>query len=89
MRRLLVLGLALALAVSLSACGRKSSPKPPEGSEYPHVYPYTPFPGEQFPGGWGSGKSPQSQPDEQPGPEQRQPTSTPPLDHPGDSKATP
>jgi len=32
-------GMALA---TLAACGRKNQPKHPEGSEFPHQYPYVP-----------------------------------------------
>lgn len=37
--RLLILVLVAALAWPLSGCGRKASPLPPEGSEYPRHYP--------------------------------------------------
>lgn len=87
MRRLLLLALAVGLAASLSACGRKSAPRPPEGTEYPHVYPYTPFPGEVYTGGWGTGQSPQRPAEDQEGgPELRQPTQAAPLDHPNKAK---
>jgi predicted small lipoprotein YifL len=38
-----------ALAVSLSACGRKSRPLEPEGSSYPRRYPEVSFPEQQKP----------------------------------------
>lgn len=44
MRKLTTLLLCAALAVSLSACGRKSRPAAPEGSMYPRVYPPVPIP---------------------------------------------
>lgn len=53
MRTLTVLVLVAAMAVSLSACGRKGRPIPPEGSTYPRNYPDITFPsgptGEQAP----------------------------------------
>ncbi len=43
MIRALVLFLATAaMALSLTACGRRADPRPPEGVEYPHVYPRSP-----------------------------------------------
>ena len=39
LRRLLILALIVALTAPLTACGRKSAPVPPEGSEYPRKYP--------------------------------------------------
>lgn len=44
MRRLTTLILIAAVAVSLSACGRKGKPIPPEGSTYPRQYPDIQFP---------------------------------------------
>lgn len=44
MRRLTVLVLIAAMAVGLSACGRKGKPIAPEGSAYPHHYPDISFP---------------------------------------------
>jgi hypothetical protein len=38
-RRILLIGLASAALLPLAACGRRSSPKPPEGSTYPREYP--------------------------------------------------
>jgi hypothetical protein len=38
-RRTLLIGLIAALLAPLAACGRRSSPKPPEGSTYPRDYP--------------------------------------------------
>ncbi len=39
LQRLIMLALIIAIASPLAACGRKASPKHPEGSEYPGVYP--------------------------------------------------
>jgi predicted small lipoprotein YifL len=38
--------MVVALAVALSACGRKGAPDQPEGSTFPNDYPYTPLPAE-------------------------------------------
>lgn len=37
--RVLMVALVVAMAMPLGACGRKGSPKYPEGSAYPHEYP--------------------------------------------------
>lgn len=47
MRRLTTLIVIAAVAVSLSACGRKGKPIPPEGSSYPRQYPDIVFPPNQ------------------------------------------
>ncbi len=39
MRRLLPIVLAVALAASLSACGKKGDPEPVPGGRYPTTYP--------------------------------------------------
>lgn len=44
MRRLTTVVLVAAMAFSLTACGRKGRPIPPEGSSYPHTYPNIQFP---------------------------------------------
>lgn len=44
MRRLMTLVVIAAMAASLSACGRKGKPIPPEGSTYPRQYPDIQFP---------------------------------------------
>jgi len=44
MRKLTMLVLVAAMAVSLSACGRKGRPIPPEGATYPRTYPNVTFP---------------------------------------------
>lgn len=44
MRRLTTLVLVTAVALSLSACGRKGKPIAPEGSTYPRQYPQVEFP---------------------------------------------
>ncbi len=38
-RKIVVIMLILALASPLAACGRKSSPERPKGSDHPRVYP--------------------------------------------------
>jgi hypothetical protein len=38
-RRALLIGMMVALVAPLAACGRKSSPRPPEGATYPRQYP--------------------------------------------------
>jgi len=38
-RRALLIGVMAAMLAGLSACGRKSSPRPPEGATYPRQYP--------------------------------------------------
>ena len=38
-RKIVIVMLILALASPLAACGRKSSPKQPEGSDHPRQYP--------------------------------------------------
>jgi hypothetical protein len=38
-RRVLLIGMMAALLAPLAACGRKSSPRPPEGATYPRQYP--------------------------------------------------
>jgi predicted small lipoprotein YifL len=38
-RRLLILFLILAMAAPLAACGRKSAPAQPPGSDHPRKYP--------------------------------------------------
>ncbi len=42
-RALLAVTLAAALALGLAACGKKGSPKPPEGQEADYTYPQ-PYP---------------------------------------------
>ncbi|MGE5515607.1 MAG: LPS translocon maturation chaperone LptM [Bacteroidota bacterium] len=59
MRRLTTLILVAAMAVSLSACGRKGKPIPPEGSTYPRTYPDVEFP--QQPNDGRSGSETQTQ----------------------------
>lgn len=50
MTRKLVLVLVLAaMATSLSACGRKGRPVPPEDTVYPRHYPKIDFPGQKAP----------------------------------------
>ncbi|MGE5476299.1 MAG: LPS translocon maturation chaperone LptM [Bacteroidales bacterium] len=44
MRRLTTLVVIAAMALSLSACGRKGKPIPPDGSTYPRPYPNVEFP---------------------------------------------
>lgn len=44
MRRLTTLIVIAAVAVGLSACGRKGKPIPPEGATYPRTYPDITFP---------------------------------------------
>ena len=44
MRKLTMMVLVAAIAVSVSACGRKGRPVPPEGSTYPRTYPNVTFP---------------------------------------------
>lgn len=39
MARLVAVMLILALAVPGAACGRKASPEPPPGSDFPRTYP--------------------------------------------------
>ncbi len=39
MRIVLILTLVAALALSVSACGRKGKPEAPPGSDYPRTYP--------------------------------------------------
>ncbi len=46
MRKLTMVVLVAALAVSVSACGRKGRPIPPEGATYPQTYPKVTFPEE-------------------------------------------
>jgi predicted small lipoprotein YifL len=46
MRKLTMVVLVAALAVSVSACGRKGRPIPPEGATYPRSYPEVTFPAE-------------------------------------------
>ncbi|MBL6935559.1 MAG: hypothetical protein ISR48_09110 [Alphaproteobacteria bacterium] len=36
---LLAVLVAVSLSLALGACGKKSDPEPPEGSEYPRHYP--------------------------------------------------
>ncbi|MDP7097136.1 MAG: lipoprotein [Rhodospirillales bacterium] len=38
-RKIVIVMLILALASSLAACGRKSSPEHPKGSDHPRTYP--------------------------------------------------
>lgn len=59
MRKLTTLILVAAMAVSLSACGRKGKPIPPEGSAFPRHYPSMEFP--QRPSEGQSGSENQSQ----------------------------
>ena len=47
MRRLTTLIVIAVVAVSLSACGRKGKPIPPEGATYPRQYPDIVFPPNQ------------------------------------------
>lgn len=39
MRIVLILALAAALAMPVSACGRKGKPEAPPGSDFPRTYP--------------------------------------------------
>lgn len=41
-RRIVLIVLLTALAAPLSACGRRGSLEPPEGSTYPRTYPADP-----------------------------------------------
>jgi len=38
-KRALVISIALAVVLSVSACGRKGAPEKPPGSDYPRQYP--------------------------------------------------
>ena len=38
-RKILLIALVLGLAAPIAACGRKSAPQAPPGSEYPKKYP--------------------------------------------------
>ena len=38
-RKILVIALVLGLVAPIAACGRKSAPQPPPGTEYPRQYP--------------------------------------------------
>lgn len=67
MRRLTTLVVIAAVGLSLSACGRKGKPIPPEGSVYPRTYPNIEYP----PGPAGQEPQPQSQPPQQPAPQGR------------------
>lgn len=44
MRRLTTLVVIAAVALSLSACGRKGKPIPPENSTFPRTYPNIEYP---------------------------------------------
>jgi predicted small lipoprotein YifL len=47
MKRLVLVLVLAAVATSLSACGRKGRPIPPEDAVYPRQYPKIDFPGQQ------------------------------------------
>jgi len=47
-RALGLIGLGLT-ALALSGCGRKGRPEESEEAVYPHLYPFTPYPGAPVP----------------------------------------
>ena len=79
MRRLLILTVMVVTAVSLTACGRKGSPKEPDDAVYPRAYPYTPLPVPiTKPQPDATGGTPATEPDQTPQPRRTRPDELPP-----------